>query len=154
VHRYLIQQLDATVMEVFALMLNLACTSEPAGPAKGCGSPPSSGLTALVGFSGSLEGACTLQLNQCTAAELAANLMGIPRHEVPFELCADTAGELCNMIAGGWKARQPEHRALCQLSCPQVTVGSLEPPVLGFAQAITVLYYFAGHHLTLHLTCN
>jgi len=154
VQNHIRQQLDDAVTEVFALMLNLACTSEMAPPAAPCRHPPATGLTAFIQFSGTLEGIFTLQLNQCTAAELTANLMGIPQADVPLDLCADTTAELCNMIAGGWKARQPNHRAACNLSCPTVTVGPLNPPTMGFTESATVLYHFAGHHLTLHLTCN
>jgi chemotaxis protein CheX len=151
---HLIRQLDDAVAEVFALMLNLACTSEVKAAAQICNLPLESGLTAFAQFSGTMEGLCAVQLNQCAAIEIAANLMGIPTDEVAFDICADTAGELCNMIAGAWKSLQPGLRAACKLSCPEVAVGALHAPVLGFAEAATVCYYFAGQRLTVHLTCN
>jgi chemotaxis protein CheX len=144
-HRNAIQQLNEAVAEVFAVMLNLACTCETV-PASGLPAPY---LSASVQFSGTLSGHCTILMTEPTAAELTSNLTGIPALEIPPELCADTAGELCNMIAGSWKTRQPDAVASCQLSCP--VLGPECEPEEGLAHSVTLFCRFSIHSMILHL---
>jgi CheY-specific phosphatase CheX len=170
-HRDLIRQLDEAVTEVFAVMLNLACTSELAEPdpdpklavphlrhifivPKASGAEPYPCFNASVLFSGTLEGRCCLQLDERTATELTSNLMGMSPCEISPDLCADTAGELCNMIAGSWKKRHPTDLAASLLSCPIVTLGQCQHAVDNFREDITLLYRFDGHSLTLRLAFN
>ena len=150
----LIRQLDEAVTEVFAVMLNLSCTSElgDGSSANPADRPPC--FNASVVFSGPLEGRCCLQLDEHTATELTSNLMGMSPREISPDLCADTAGELCNMIAGSWKKRHPNDLAASQLSCPTVTLGQCHHAIDNFREAITLLYRFDGHSLTLRLTFN
>jgi CheY-specific phosphatase CheX len=98
-----------------------------------------------------LRGCCCLQIDQRTAAELTANLIGIPRSEISAALCADTAGELCNMIAGSWKKRHPTDLAASLLSCPIVTLDACHHAASAFRDAVTLLYRFNGHRLALRL---
>jgi chemotaxis protein CheX len=144
-HRDAIRQLEEAVAEVFAVMLNLACTCESV-PASLFPAPC---LSASVQFSGTLSGRCTLYLAAPTAAELTSNLTGIPMREIPAELCADTAGELCNMIAGSWKTRQPDALAACHLSCP--TIRDACEMENGFMNSVTLLCRFSMHSMMLEL---
>jgi CheY-specific phosphatase CheX len=159
VHHDLIRQLDEAVTEVFAVMLNRACASElvrstPAESAIARTPRPAPRLTASVLFSGPLQGCCCLQIDQPTAAELTANLIGVPPDLIPPALSADTAGELCNMIAGCWKKRHSADLAAGYLSCPIVTLGKCHHAASAFRQAVTVLYRFGRHHLTVRLAFN
>ena len=151
-HEDLIRQLDEAVTEVFAVMLNLTCTSEPADlpllPT------PDPCVTASVLFSGPLEGRCCIQMEGRTATELTSNMMGMAPCEISVDLCADTAGELCNMIAGCWKKRHPKDLAASHLSCPIVNLGCCSHNADSFREDVTVLYRFDGHHLTLRLAFN
>jgi chemotaxis protein CheX len=151
-HREIYRQLDDAVAEIFAVMLNLACVPAPASDAPALLEP---WLLASVSFSGTLDGICILSLDEPAAAELTANLTGIPPDQLASELYADTAGELCNMIAGSWKTRQFNERAACHLSCPTITLGS---PLLpssgrhsGFQKEVTRAYLVPGQSLILHL---
>lgn len=150
----LIRQLDEAVTEVFAVMLNLACTYELEGANGVNRADRPQCFNASVLFSGPLEGRCCLELDEHTATELTSNLMGMPPGEISKDLCADTAGELCNMIAGSWKKRHPKDLAASLLSCPIVTVGQCQHAVDNFRQAINLLYRFDGHSLTLRLAFN
>ena len=141
-------QLDKAVAEVFTVMLNLACVPAAGSPAI---TPPC--LTASILFSGTLDGFCALQIDQPTAAAFTANLTGLPKEQLAPELFADTAGELCNMIAGSWKAHLPRDRAACHLSCPTVTSGA-QADTKPFQQAVTRTYLCASRRLTLHLAFN
>lgn len=164
-YRDLIRQLDETVAEVFAVMLNLDCISSPT-PAhvphlrsslvgsKVGGAEQNRYFSASVGFSGPLEGRCCLQLDEHTATALASNLMGMRLGEISPDLCADTVGELCNMIAGSWKKRHPTDLAASLLSCPVVTVGQCQHTGGYFREEITQLYHVGGHRLTLRLAFN
>ena len=166
--RDLIHQLDEAVTEVFAVMLNLACTSEPALDqqtavphlrssligAKVDGSEKDQYFNASVVFSGPFQGRCCLQLDEHTATELTSNLMGISPREISPDLCADCAGELCNMIAGSWIKRHPTDLATSVLSYPIVKLGQCQRAVDHFGEDITRFYHFEGHRLTLRLAFN
>jgi chemotaxis protein CheX len=147
----LVRQLDESVAEVFAVMLNLACPPAIAEPA-GIHALPC--FIASVAFSGTLEGSCAIHLAPDTAAELTANLTGIPAPEISPTECADTTGELCNMIAGSWKTRQPATQAACHLSCPVVTLAQPHPAKPLVAQTIALRYHFNGHRMSLLLAVN
>lgn len=167
-HEDLIRQLNEAVTEVFAVMLNLACTSEPAPPqaptvphlqsglpGPKVGDPtPDQYFTASVLFSGPLEGRCCIEMGERTATELTSNMMGMSPCEISPDLCADTAGELCNMIAGCWKKRHPEDLAASHLSCPTVNLGACCHATDAFREDVTLLYRFDGHELTLRLAFN
>jgi chemotaxis protein CheX len=142
------RQLDRAVAEVLAVMLHLACIPEPLAI-----HPEPAAFTASVLLSGSLDGICTLAFNQPAAAQLTSSLIGIPPDDISLDLCADTAGELCNMIAGSWKSAQSHTHDLCHISCP--IVGISEPPQPSpFRETITRLYRFAGGHFSLTLSFN
>ncbi len=140
----LLEQLDEAVCEVFDLMLSRPCTPSAHSP------EPIAGLTALVKFSGALNGACTIHLDHGSAGELTEHLTG----ETPAPdslLPADTVGELCNMIAGLWKSRLAPPLASCQLSSP--TIGSgYTAQAQAKATTVTRSYQFAPHRFTLQLT--
>jgi chemotaxis protein CheX len=138
----LTRQLDSAVAEVFAIMLTLTCVPSEDGRAPGepC-------FTATVDFSGALVGSCSLRVEEATAVALTSSFVGLPAEELPRSLFLDTVGELCNMIAGGWKSRQPPPRSSCTLS-PPVVSSHCERVWDG---SLTRLYCFEAHHLILKL---
>jgi len=149
--------MDEAAVEVFAVMLNLSCTPSQTIPTRF--SPPESiitrpYLTARVNFQGTLDGACTVQCSKETAAELTATLTGRNPGDIPDTLCADTAGELCNMIAGSWKIRQHPEQAAYTLSCPTVKTivsDAFHHPARRFRETVTLLYRVADHPITVNL---
>ena len=127
----MITLLDEVVAEVFILMLGH--TYQPTeAPAAECGSC----LSALIRFTGTLEGECALELDRATAGTLTRELTGADDES----LWADTTGELCNMIAGTWKSRLAGERAACKLSVPQVTEGPLTRAARVFTETIERFY--------------
>jgi chemotaxis protein CheX len=96
--------LDASVEEVFRLMLGVECRREHGG-----GSQEQDSVTAVVGFGGLLSGACVFSTGRTAALEIAGFMTGI--------------GEICNMLAGAWKGKVPELAANCGLSVPAVITG-------------------------------
>jgi hypothetical protein len=158
VHRQIIHHMDEAVTEVFGVMLNLECTSAKVirtrfNPPPALFAIPC--FTARILFTGTLDGACTLLVNQTTAAEFTAAITGTAIEDIPANLCADTAGELCNILVGSWKMRQPSEQAAYALSCPivqTVTSDTFHQPARVFRETVTLLYSVGGHPLMLNLS--
>ena len=111
------RNLDASVEEVFQLMLGVKCQRDSAPYVR----PPES-VTAVVGFGGALSGACVLSCAGGTALKVAAQMTGMEFGELD-DTVKDAVGEVCNMLAGAWKGKVPELAANCGLSVPAVITG-------------------------------
>jgi len=118
------QCLDASVSEVFQMMLGVDCrrglAPEPAPPSAD-GEPET--ITAVVGFGGLLSGACVFHAQEPAALAIAQKLTAMEFAEID-DTVKDAIGEVCNMLAGVWKGRVPELAAHCGLSVPAVITGS------------------------------
>ncbi len=112
------KNLDASVEEVFQTMLGGQCRREKDGQAV---YEPES-VTAVVGFGGLFSGACVLRSDTSTARVVAGRMTGVDFDEVD-DTVRDAFGELCNMLAGAWKARVPTLAGHCGLSVPAVITG-------------------------------
>ena len=112
------RNLDASVEEVFQMMLGVNCRRDPGPQAK----EPES-VTAVVGFGGLLSGACVFNSGREAAIKIAARLTGMEFDEVD-DTVKDGIGEICNMLAGAWKGKVPNLAANCGLSVPAVITGS------------------------------
>ncbi len=93
------RNLDASVEEVFHLMLGVDCQLDE-GPAE---TEPES-VTAVVGFGGLLSGACVFRTGGSAAMKIAAHMTGMEFAEID-DTVKDGIGEICNMLAGAWKAK-------------------------------------------------
>lgn len=111
------RNLDASVEEVFQLMLGLNCqrTSE-------VDDRESESVTAVVGFGGLLSGACVFTSGRTAALEIAGHMTGMDFQDVD-DTVKDGIGEICNMLAGAWKGKVPDLAANCGLSVPAVITG-------------------------------
>jgi len=109
--------LDASVDEVFKLMLGVTC-KRIAAPA----ASESESVTAVVGFGGQLSGACVFRAGASAAIKIAARMTGMEFTEVD-DTVKDGIGEICNMLAGAWKGKFPGLAAHCGLSIPTVITG-------------------------------
>ena len=114
------ENLDASVQEVFQLMLGVNCRCEEKlqvhAPER------TESVTAVVGFGGLLSGACVLRCSGAAALAIAARLTGMEFDGVD-ETVKDGIGEICNMLAGAWKSKVPNLAANCGLSVPAVITG-------------------------------
>jgi chemotaxis protein CheX len=111
------KNLDASVEEVFHLMLGVKCQRD-AGPVV---MEPES-VTSVVGFGGLLSGACVFRTGGSAAMEIAARMTGMEFQEID-DTVKDGIGEICNMLAGAWKGKVPGLAANCGLSVPAVITG-------------------------------
>jgi chemotaxis protein CheX len=109
--------LDASVEEVFQMMLGVACRRE-LEPV----SPDQDSVTAVVGFGGLLSGACVFTTGRTAALQIAGFMTGMEFLEVD-DTVKDGIGEICNMLAGAWKGKVPDLSAHCGLSMPAVITG-------------------------------
>jgi len=112
------RNLDASVEEVFQLMLGVACARDA-----GAMLVELESVTAVVGFGGLLSGACVFRSGSSTAIKIAALMTGMEFEEVD-DTVKDAIGEIGNMLAGAWKGKVPDLAANCGLSVPAVITGS------------------------------
>ena len=111
------RNLDASVEEVFRLMLGVDCRRDRGQPV-----PETESVTAVVGFGGPLSGACVFACGRGAAMKIAAQLTGMEFDRID-DTVKDAMGEICNMLAGAWKGKVPELAAKCALSVPAVITG-------------------------------
>ena len=111
------RNLDASVEEVFRLMLGVECRRETA-PAVA----EKESVTAVVGLGGVLSGACVFRSGASAALKIAERMTGAEFDAID-DTVKDGIGEICNMLAGAWKGKVPELAANCGLSVPAVITG-------------------------------
>jgi chemotaxis protein CheX len=116
------KNLDASVEEVFQMMLGLSCR-RVAEPDPGIAAGQRESVTAVVGFGGALSGACVFKSGAGTARRVVAHMTGMEFESVD-DTVKDGIGEICNMLAGAWKGKVPGLAANCGLSVPAVITGS------------------------------
>src|SRR5258708_20048386 len=98
----------------------------------------------MVGMGGGVGGMMNIRWSH-PAAQRPAGCMLAGAHAPSAGTIRDALGELCNMIAGNFKAKIPSLADLCMLSVPTVITGddySLEP--VDPFQAIHVAFDFSG----------
>ncbi len=113
---------DATVTEIFKLMFDLDIKAiELSGPV--LYAPELDERTAIVGFSGSMRGSCQIRIGSHAACSIASAMLGGVPIDEEDDSVNDALGELCNMLAGGWKNGIPGLSSQCAISPPTVISG-------------------------------
>lgn len=112
------RNLDASVDEVFQMMLGVRCARET----RTASNEEQESVTAVVGFGGLLSGACVFRSGKTTALSIAGLMAGMEFSEID-DVVKDAIGEICNMLAGAWKGKVPDLAANCGLSVPAVITG-------------------------------
>ena len=142
---------DETVAEVFGMMLGFQAKAVAASPA-GTNSGDIFERTAIVGFSGAMRGSCEVRMDSAAARAVCCAMVGDTPVE-DDESVDDAVGELCNMLAGGWKNRVPPLSSDCALSPPTVISGrNYKVHMSSPSVRLSRTYEFDVHtlHLTLH----
>jgi chemotaxis protein CheX len=111
------RNLDASVEEVFQMMLGVQCRRDSTPV-----TPEPESVTAVVGFGGLLSGACVFRSGSSVAMKIAALMTGMEFDDVD-DTVKDAIGEIGNMLAGAWKGKVPDLSANCGLSVPAVITG-------------------------------
>ena len=76
----------------------------------------------MVGMAGALCGMTTIRCSSATAIRLATKMAGDEAAKDP-NIVSDAMGELCNMVAGNFKAKITSLADHCMLSVPTVISG-------------------------------
>jgi chemotaxis protein CheX len=112
--------LDQSVEEVFALMLGTPVSVSETAVAP-TNIPIT--LTAVIGLAGALSGAYSVVVNEATAKQIAATMLGIEVTSLDDNVY-DALGEITNILAGAWKSKIESLHAACLLSVPTVVTGT------------------------------
>jgi chemotaxis protein CheX len=116
--------MDETVKEVFGMMLGIDIELEgevPEGAGKGAAVRHEH--TAIIGFAGAMSGICEISISSSGSVAIASAMLNGTTVEGGSESVCDAVGELCNMLAGGWKNRIAMLGSACSLSVPTVIEG-------------------------------
>ncbi len=143
------RNLDASVEEVFKLMLGLDCSLADGPPAM-----DNESVTSVVGFGGVLSGACVFRSGAATAMKIAAHMTGMEFTAID-DTVKDGIGEICNMLAGAWKGKVPELAANTGLSVPAVITGhDYKLHVQAPEFQIHHIYRFDDHMFEVTIVCD
>jgi chemotaxis protein CheX len=108
-------------------------------------------LTAMVGIAGSLCGVVGLRTSSESARRMAAKMLGSDEAGVG-ENVQDAFGEMCNMIAGSFKAKIAGMADGCALSVPTVISGrDYALYSLANGERFELLFAFEGHSFSVTL---
>jgi chemotaxis protein CheX len=108
--------LECGASEVFEMMVGVRPQVDPSPPEN-----PSGEQTAMVGLAGALCGMITIRCTKETSADLASLMLGEDASNP--STARDALGELCNMVAGNFKAKISSLADRCMLSVPTVITG-------------------------------
>jgi len=109
-------RMDETVKEVFGTMLGMEVATRPCPICEeDCVHGPH---TAHIGFEGVISGHCEIHLSRNASAAIASAMLGGAEVDARSDAVCDAVGELCNMLAGGWKDRLPSLSAECHITVP------------------------------------
>ena len=103
--------------EVLSIMAGVEAVDKAEAVTSSC-----SDITAMVGLAGALCGIISIRCSNDLANKIASRMLGLPAEEAS-EHCGDAMGEVCNMVAGHFKAKIPALEDKCLLSVPSVITG-------------------------------
>ena len=109
-------QIDVIVADVFHMMLQLDCGALDVAPTT------EMDISAKVMLSGTIDAQCVIEFPPATARKLTNAFMGSEGDWQEAEV-NDVLGELCNMIAGGWKSQMDAPASASRLSLPTISRG-------------------------------
>jgi len=105
--------------QVFEMMVGEPVSRQPDGAPDG-----NYDTTAMVGLAGSLCGVLSIRCSTASAVGIASKMLGEPEQSAAcVDQQLDALGEICNMVAGNFKARVDGLREKCMLSVPTVITG-------------------------------
>lgn len=101
--------------------MQVAVASTPSTPPPGNAVAATITVTGAVGIAGALSAVMSVRCSTQCAANIAARMLGVPVAEASAHQC-DAIGEICNMVAGNFKAKIGLEDK-CMLSVPTVITG-------------------------------
>jgi chemotaxis protein CheX len=111
-----VEEIDSVVSRVFQVMLLRSCSVAEASTAD------APDISATVRLSGGVEAQCIVEFPFIAAEKLTDAFLGSEEDNCWDDaMIEDAVGELCNMVAGGWKSRLGALDSACRLSTPIVS---------------------------------
>jgi chemotaxis protein CheX len=140
--------LEHAAIEVFELMAGIRLEG-------GLGGEIARGeQTAMVGLAGALCGMLTVCCSREMAHRLASRMLGGEAALNPATV-RDALGELCNMVAGNFKAKISNLADKCMLSVPTVITGSdYEMATVAPTDGISIYLTLEGDPVNIALTIH
>jgi chemotaxis protein CheX len=138
--------LGEAAKEVFLLMVGEELSiPEEANP------PIFSEVAGMVGLAGELCGVLTIRCSKVSAGKIACQMLGVAEAEAAAQ-AIDAVGEICNMVAGNFKAKVAGLEDKCMLSVPTVISGdSYELHSLASGERIELPLLFKGEPVWISL---
>ncbi len=109
--------LQESIEEVFSMMVGT-----PVALAAKQDLPPGKQIAGVIGIGGAFTAVLSLRCSAACAGKIAGQMLGVA-DEGDIKQCTDAIGEICNMVAGNFKAKAG-HEADCMLSLPSVISGT------------------------------
>ena len=114
----------------------------------------STGITAMVGLAGQLCGLVTIQCSAACAGQITSAMLGTEVTGVDDGVL-DAVGEICNMVAGNFKAKISGLADGCVLSVPTVIRGSdYELHAVGDGTSVSIAESYKGHPINMSLSVH
>ena len=111
------QALGGAAVEVFEMMVGA-----PLSPCDEATVPRVADYTAMIGLAGDLCGVLSFRCSNSSAEKIAGKMLGTDE-STSAECIRDALGEICNMVAGSFKAQVSDVAIQCMLSVPMVVSG-------------------------------
>jgi chemotaxis protein CheX len=109
--------LRQTAVEVFSTMVGVTVTVPEESDL-----PVSAHVTGMIGIAGPLSAIFSIRCSEHSAIMLASQMLGVSLAKAAEQKC-DAVGEICNIVAGYFKAKIGLGDR-CQLSVPTVVAGT------------------------------
>jgi len=134
-----------SVQEVFSMMVGAQVVIPDQEPSL------ISEVTGMVGLAGELCGVLCVRCSKDAASKIASHMLGIPVTEADQHR-SDSVGEICNMVAGNFKAKIDGLQDKCMLSVPTVITGEdYQFHSLAVGKRIEIGFIFEGEPLWIGL---
>jgi chemotaxis protein CheX len=135
-----------SVKEVFSMMvgaeINVPEDTDP---------PIVTEVTGMVGLAGELCGVLSVRCGKSCGSKIASKMLAVPASEAGSHI-SDAIGEICNMVAGNFKAKIDGLQDKCMLSVPTViTGGDYQLYSLAVGDRIELPFLFEGESIWIGL---
>jgi chemotaxis protein CheX len=134
--------LTEAVKEVFSMMVGAEVSIPEVDP-----SSKDADVTGMVGLAGQMCGVLSVRCSRNAAMRIASQMLGVPPAEAASHQ-SDAVGEICNMVAGNFKAKIDGLQDKCMLSVPTVITGEdYQLHSLASGDRVELLFVFEGEPL-------